>query len=146
MFILPLLDLSIASNLYDSVINLLTIQSINVEKEHIKLKKLTYHQSMSNLWINYRNISNLLKDIIKSYSTKYNFLSKSRIIYYYCLNSLLEKVDIKFLNIELQNRVKINSHSSAFVSKMAPKSIYQIGHTIILSVNIKFVQQSTKNS
>jgi hypothetical protein len=35
VFILPLLDLSIASNLYDSVINLLTIQSINVEKEHI---------------------------------------------------------------------------------------------------------------
>ena len=35
VFILPLLDLYIASNLYYSVINLLTIQSINVEKEHI---------------------------------------------------------------------------------------------------------------
>jgi len=35
VFILPLLDLSIASNLYDSVINLLTIQNIELEKEHI---------------------------------------------------------------------------------------------------------------
>ena len=52
----------------------------------------------------------------------------------------------KHANPELQNRVKISSHTSALVSKTALKSIYQIGHTIILSVNIKFVQQSTKNS
>jgi hypothetical protein len=35
VFIITLLDLSIASNLSDSVINLLTIQSIKVEKKHI---------------------------------------------------------------------------------------------------------------
>jgi hypothetical protein len=38
---------------------------------------------------------------------------------------------------ELQNHVKITSHSSAFVSKMAPKSIYQIEHTIIFVCKYK---------
>jgi hypothetical protein len=34
LFILPLLDLSITSNLSDIVINFLTIQSFKVEKKH----------------------------------------------------------------------------------------------------------------
>ena len=46
LFILPLLDLSIISNLSDIVINFLTIQSFKGREEAYKLKKTTHHQSL----------------------------------------------------------------------------------------------------
>jgi hypothetical protein len=46
LFILPLLDLSITSNLSDIVINFLTIQSFKGREEAYKLKKTTHHQSL----------------------------------------------------------------------------------------------------